>query len=307
MPTLRQLRYFVEIVDAGSFSLAAERLHVAQSALSRQLKEMEAELQVPLLDREARPLALTPAGRSLDTDARRILASLGEATARARHAQQGIEGTLRLLHSSSVPPGAALLGLLRRFTAEHPGVAVEIAQASSEQQAREIAQGRADLGLARAPVLRREPGIAYAALCEEPLVALLPPGHRLAAPAGAGLDASALPLDALRDEPFVAIAHPERGGLGRRVAELCRAQGFEPRAAAVRSRKWTQLALVQAGFGVAVVPRGMAEAAPVDVGVRALGDACRTQVLALRRPDAPALVARFAAALGEAFAAPAPI
>ncbi|MFS2055076.1 LysR family transcriptional regulator, partial [Variovorax sp. CT11-76] len=76
MLTHKQLRYFVDIVDAGSFSLAAERLYIAQSALSRQVKEMETQLQVPLLERGTRQLEMTPAGRSLYADARQILRDL---------------------------------------------------------------------------------------------------------------------------------------------------------------------------------------------------------------------------------------
>ena len=110
MLTHKQLRYFVDIVDAGSFSLAAERLYIAQSALSRQVKEMETQLQVPLLERGTRQLEMTPAGRSLYADARRILGALDAAVLGARQAQRGIEGTVQLLHSSSVPLSPALLG-----------------------------------------------------------------------------------------------------------------------------------------------------------------------------------------------------
>ena len=97
MLTHRQLRYFVDIVDAGSFSLAAERLFIAQSALSRQVKEMEQTLGVTLLEHGTRHLQMTPAGRSLYDDARRILAALQQAAVNARHAQRGVEGTVRLL------------------------------------------------------------------------------------------------------------------------------------------------------------------------------------------------------------------
>jgi len=294
MLTHRQLRYFVDIVDAGSFSLAAERLFIAQSALSRQVKEMEQTLGVPLLERGTRHLQMTPAGRSLYDDARRILAALQQAAVNARHAQRGVEGTVRLLHASSVPISAPLQNFLRAHIDQHPGVSVEVSQASSEQQAAEIAQGRADLGLARAPVLRRYPGMHYAPLYTEALVVLLPPGHALA-------QAESVRVQDLRGQPFVATPHLERGGLGHRVAELCRAQGFEPVAARVRSRKWSQLALVQAGFGVAMVPQSLARWASADVAVRPL-PGCDTTVLALWREDAPALVEQFARALAGACA-----
>lgn len=98
----------------------------------------------------------------------------------------------------------------------------------------------------------------------------------------------------LRAERFVAVPHIERGGLSHRVAELCRGQGFQPIAAGVRSRKWSQLALVQGGFGIAIVPRSMAQLAPA--GVRCLplaGEGCTSEVWAMWRQDAPDLVQRF--------------
>lgn len=296
MLTHRQLRYFVEIVDAGSFSQAAERLFIAQSALSRQVREMEQTLQVPLLDRDARGLEMTAAGRSLYADAQRILAALTDAMARATHAQRGTDGTLQLLHSSSVPLTPALLALLDRHTQQHPGVAIEIAQASSEQQAQDIAEGRADLGLARAPILRRRAALHYQPLYEEALVAAVPAGHALARQA-------CVHVAALRGERFVATPHPERGGLGHAVAELCRAHGFVPQAAAVRSRKWAQLSLVQGGMGVAIVPASMGALAPEGVRVLPLADpVCASGVLALWRQDAPALAQRFAVDLQAACA-----
>ena len=294
MLTHRQLRYFVEIVDAGGFSLAAERLFVAQSALSRQVREMERELQVPLLLRDTRKLAMTPAGQSLYADARRILAALATAAANAAHAQRGTQGTLQLLHSSSVPLAEPLLVLLRRYAEQHPSITVEVAQASSEGQALEVHEGRADLGLARAPILRRYEGVRHAVLYEEPLVALVPAGHALAG-------RERIALAELREQRFVALPHRERGGLSHRVAELCAAAGFQPTAASVRSRKWAQLALVQGGFGVAVVPASMGRLAPEGVCVLPLADAaCTSEVLALWRPDAPARVLRFAEALVHA-------
>ena len=291
MLTSRQLRYFVEIVDAGSFSLAAERLFIAQSALSRQVRDIEQALQVTLLIRDARGLDLTPAGRSLYGNARRILAALDDAAVSAVHAERGTEGTVHLLHSSSVPLGPALLASIARHVDAHPGVSIDIATASSEHQAHEIREGRADLGLAREPILRRYADLQYTPLFRESLMAVVPATHGMAS-------RSSVPVAALRNERFVAQAHPERGGLGHRVADLCRAHGFSPQPAAVRSRKWSQLALVDAGFGVAIVPASMAKMAPTGVKAITLEDASADSgVLLLCRHDATAITRRLADAL----------
>jgi len=299
MLTHRQLRYFVEIVDAGSFSLAAERLFIAQSALSRQVREMESELQVPLLERDARHLDMTPAGRSLYADARRILAALEDATANAANAQRGTQGTLQLLHSSSVPLHGPVLALLQQHARQHPGVVIEVSQASSEHQALDIQEGRADVGLARAPILRRYGRVRYQPLYQERLVVALPPAHALCGRSGVG-------IADLRQERFVALPHLERGGLSHRVAELCREAGFQPLPASVRSRKWSQLALVQGGFGIAIVPESMGRLAPEGVHLLPLRETdATTQVLALWRDDAPALARHFADALCQALGPPA--
>lgn len=273
-PSLKQLRYFVEIVDAGSYSLAAERLFIAQSALSRQVKEMEALLQVTLLERKPRHVEPTPAGLAFYARARRILAELADASAQARHVARGGEGAVRLLHSSSVPLGPRCCQALRLWQAGQPGMRIEISQASSEQQSLEIEEGRADLGLAREPVLRRYANVVIEPLAEEPLLAAVAASHPLA-------ERPAVALAALRDEPFVALPHHERGGLSYRVAQLCQASGFYPRAAGALSRKLTQLALVEAGFGVAVVPASMAALAPAGVRCVALADAGATSRVVL--------------------------
>lgn len=295
MLTHRQLRYFVEIVDAGSFSQASERLFIAQSALSRQVREMESALQVSLLARDTRHLEMTAAGRSLYASARGILAALEQAAASAVHAQRGTEGTLRLLHSSSVPLSSSILSALRQHAQACPRVSVEVLQASSEHQALDIHESRADVGLARAPILRRYDDVHYASLFEERLVVAVSADHALAQRAGVS-------LAELRDERFVATPHIERGGLSHRVAELCRARGFQPVPATVCSRKWSQLALVQGGFGIAIVPESMGPWVPEGVRLVPLeDDDGTTAVLALWRQDAPALVQRFIEALQATF------
>ena len=284
-PSLKQLRYFVEIVDAGSFSLAAERLFIAQSALSRQIRDMEVALQVELLVRKPRHVEPTAAGQAFYDSARRILSELADAATQARNVQRGGEGGLRLLHSSSVVLTPQLCAWLQHWQAQHPAVRYEIAQASSEQQSVDIEEGRADLGLAREPVLRRYPNIRIDPLHEERLVVAIGVNHPLARQ-------ESLALQALRETPFVSLLHPERGGLSYRVAQLCQASGFYPIAAGAISRKLSQLSLVAAGFGVAVVPESMQYLAPDGVRFVPLSDAgATTRAVVLTRRDAPAAVA----------------
>eukprot|EP01030_Chromulinospumella_sphaerica_P016891 gene16891-16708_t len=132
-----------------------------------------------------------------------------------------------------------------------PGVSMDIVKLSSEAQLEDIADGRLEVGLLRLPVLRQREGVRIVPLYKEPLLLAVPPAHPLAQ------HTSAIELAQLKDEAFISIPHPQRGGLSYLSAELCMRAGFFPKAARVMSRKTTQLQLIQAGFGIALLPESM--------------------------------------------------
>lgn len=291
MVSLRQLRYFLEVVDAGGFSAAAERLFVAQSALSRQISELERELQVVLLERSSKGVALTPAGRTFVGEARRLITELDGSVALTRSVARGEQGSVRLAHSSSVPFAGVLPAALRAHLGVHAGVRVEISQLSSEHQQDEIEAGRLDIGLVRLPVLRPAPSLRCERLWIERLMLLVPASHALAGDAPVS-------VAALSDAPFVSVPHRERGGLSYRVAQLCQQHGFFPREAAAISRKTTLVNLVAAGFGVAIVPEGMRALTVPDVCFVPLADDdAVSEVALLRRRDGGPLADSLAEAL----------
>jgi DNA-binding transcriptional LysR family regulator len=296
MPNLRQIRYFLTVADLGGFTPAAAALFVAQPALSRQIALLEGELGFPLFVREPRGVRLTEAGALFRQRVGGLEDGLRSAADDARRLHRGEGGVLRLLHSSSTPVAGVLLAALQGFTATQPGVRVDLDRLSSELQLEAVAQGRADLGVARLPLLRRESGVEIRPLGEERLWAALPPGHGLA-------EKSGLRLADLADSPFVFAVHRERGGLARRVTDLCLERGFTPALAPVTSRKTAMLNLVAAGFGVAVVPAAMAALATAGVLFRPLADADATAQVALLLPAEPSPLAEsFAAILAAAWA-----
>jgi DNA-binding transcriptional LysR family regulator len=294
MISIRQLRYFIEIVEAGGYTRAAERLFVAQSALSRQIKELEGDLDVVLLKRDAKHFELTDAGQDFYERSRKILFDLDRAVSQARTIGKGEHGAIRLLHSSSVPLSPPLGPTLNDVLKAFPGVSLEISQASSERQALEIEEGRADLGLARLPILRKHPHLESMVLYRERLVAAVPAAHPLAR-------REAVAIAELRDEYFVSVPHRASGGLSYLVAERCIAHGFYPRVARATSRKASLLSLVNAGFGIAVVPQSMRSTSlAAGVSFPAVMDAdCVSEVALLRRRDAPAMVLQFVQAFIE--------
>lgn len=294
MISTRQLRYFVEIADSGSFSAAAERLFVAQSALSRQIKALETQLQTPLFERTARQPKLTAAGAAFYPRARNLLSELHKAGEVATQIGNGQVGTLRLSHSSTVPMSGALLRGISTWLERCPGTSVDIVKMSSEAQLAEIADGRLDIGLLRLPVLRQREGVRVAPLYSEPLMLAVPAGHALA-----GCDVP-IELARLRDEAFISIPHPQRGGLSYLSAELCMRAGFFPKAARVMSRKTTQLQLIQAGFGIALLPKSMQDIAPANLHFLTLAEPDSLSTVALACQQAPsALVEQFCQTLHE--------
>ncbi|NMX80976.1 MULTISPECIES: LysR family transcriptional regulator [Pseudomonas] len=294
MISTRQLRYFVEIADSGSFSAAAERLFVAQSALSRQIKELESQLHTPLFERTARQPRLTAAGEAFYPRARNLLSELLKASDLATQVGQGQLGTLRLSHSSTVPMSGALLQGISTWLERCPGVSMDIVKLSSEAQLEEIAEGRLDVGLLRLPVLRQREGVRVVPWYTEPLALAVPAGHPLAR------GNAAVELMQLKDEAFISIPHPQRGGLSYLSAELCMRAGFFPKAARVMSRKTTQLQLIQAGFGIALLPKSMQDIAPPNVQFLPLADPDCDSTVALACAQAPnALVEQFCQTLHE--------
>ncbi|MDT3232051.1 LysR family transcriptional regulator [Pseudomonas sp. rhizo25] len=294
MISTRQLRYFVEIADSGSFSAAAERLFVAQSALSRQIKALENQLQTPLFERTARQPRLTAAGEAFYPRARNLLGELLKASEMATQVGNGQLGTLRLSHSSTVPMSGALLQGISTWLERCPGVSMDIAKLSSEAQLEEIADGRLDVGLLRLPVLRQREGVRVVPLYNEPLVLAVPPSHPLACSDGA------VELARLKDEAFISIPHPQRGGLSYLSAELCMRAGFFPRAARVMSRKTTQLQLIQTGFGIALLPKSMQDIAPANLHFLPLADPDCHSTVALACAQLPStLVEQFCQTLHE--------
>lgn len=291
MISLKQFRYFIEIVEAGSYSRAAEKLYIAQSALSRQIKELEDELQTPLLTRDARQFELTPAGRLFFERGKRILEDIDDTLVQARHVGLGAQGVIRLQHSSSVILTPRIGLALAQALDAHPGVTLDVSMLPSENQTLEIEEGRTDIGLLRLPTLRRHPHIQVREIGSEPLM--------VAAPAQSPLAARAqVELAELRDEAFIALPHKDRGGLSYLVANLCLEQGFFPRPARALSRKSSQLNLIAAGLGIAIVPASMQLAAPPGVRFVMLAqDRLLTTVGLATRRDADPLVSAFAETL----------
>jgi LysR family hca operon transcriptional activator len=176
---LRHLRYFIAVAEEGSLTTAAERrLHTAQPSLSRQIRDLELEVGVKLLERGARGITLTAAGRVFLDHARLALLQAEAAGDAARRAAQPEKPAFVI----GFLVGHEMLWLpevLRILREEEPGIEMTISSQSSPELAGALMRGKADVAF-----MRREapaPGLAFKFLSKEPLVAVVPAGHRLAA------------------------------------------------------------------------------------------------------------------------------
>ncbi len=242
---LRHIRYFQAVAEERSYSRAAQRLHVAQPALSRAVKDIESFLGVAVLDRSRHHVRLTPAGAALLHETGVLLERWEEALRRVKRTAAGEEGELRLGYIG--PPTETFLGrLLHEYRRRFPLVSVHLEERTPERVWEMVAKGRLSAGLTR-PVLTHEAlGLRTILLREEPLGAVVPDGHPWAR-------RRSLPWTALRLEPLIVLARREGMGLHDAVLAGCRRAGFVPRFAHTPSLIGTVLSYVEAGAGLGVV------------------------------------------------------
>ncbi|NVN00410.1 LysR substrate-binding domain-containing protein [Arthrobacter sp. SDTb3-6] len=197
--TLTQLRYFVEAAARLSMTGAAERLNVAQSAVSAAVAQLERHIGTQFFIRQrSKGLVLTPAGELFLLDAQAVLGHLEEVVDHARVEQQSVAGRLRLACFSTLAP-FLLPGLLAKLSDQHPLLEVEVIEADAAGCSAALLSGRVDLALSYDMGLPE--GIATTVVdTSRPYVAL-PPGHRLAGRDG-------LSLASLANEPFILLDLP---------------------------------------------------------------------------------------------------
>jgi DNA-binding transcriptional LysR family regulator len=204
---LRQLRVFVAIAEAGTVTGAAERLHVVQSAASATLRGLERELGAELVERRARGVVLSDAGRALLPEARRVLAAADVAREAVDAVRGGLRGTVRLGVMQSQRGVYSIPDLLRRFGEHHPGVEVLIRHTGgSAEMAAHVADGTLDLAFV-ALAAGDAHGARLTPLAREPIDLVCAVGHRLAA-------RRAVRLGELTAEPFADLPP----GWGTRMA-----------------------------------------------------------------------------------------
>src|SRR5688572_15578550 len=246
---LRHLRYFQAVAEELSYSRAARRLRVAQPALSRAVKEVEAALAANVLERSRHHVRLTPAGSVLLREIAGLLDRWEESMRRVRRTAAGEEGELRLGYIG--PPTQPFMGrLLREYRQRFPLVSLHLEERTPERVWEMIAKGRLSAAFTR-PVSREKPsGLQTILIRNERFGIVVPLAHPLA-------EEDSLPWSALAREPLVVLARREGVGSHDSILAACRKAGFAPRLAYTPSLIGTVLSYVEAGAGVGIVPESV--------------------------------------------------
>jgi len=276
MPSFRQIQYFLTVADLGGFTQAAATLFIAQSALSRQISQLEEELGFLLFEREPRGVRLTPAGSVYRSRVATVPQTLATAAEEGLQVARGEAGVLRLLHSSTIP-ATSLMPVLDQFTEACPKARIDLDRASSEEQVSLVADGNADVGIIRLPVLRRDTRVRFLELAAEQLWVAFPDDHPLA-------QQSSVTVASLQHELFVSAVYRERGGLARVVTDLCLKRGYVPNTAQIVSPKTSMLNLVAAKRGIAIIPERMTTLAQQGIAYVPLSDDDAKSICALVLP-----------------------
>ena len=241
---LRHLRYFVAVAEEGNITRAAERLHIAQPPLSRQIQQLEDDLGVQLIERGARPLKLTEAGQFFYAHAQQLLSQTRELKAMTKRI-----GTIDSKMSIGFV-GSTLYGMLpkviRRFRAEHKTIELTLHEMTTMEQISALKEGKIDVGFGR--IRHEDPSVRRIVLREERLIVALPHEHPFS------LVESSLLLQDLAAETLIVFPKSPRPSFADQVLAAFHDRALEPRSIYEARELQIAIGLVAAGEGVAIVP-----------------------------------------------------
>jgi DNA-binding transcriptional LysR family regulator len=261
---LRQLRYLVALSEERNFTRAAAREHIAQPALSQQIRRLEDELGLALVERTTRRVVMTEAGELLVGRARRALAEIEAAHEELQALRGAWTGrvTVGTMHTMGPVDVSLVLAL---FHQRHPQVELTVREQSSEELAELLRLDELELAFLSVTERIESRGLEFRQLVSEELVVILPPGHRLS-------QREVLEMEELHDEEFVSYREGSR--LRELLVSAAAAAGFVPRVTLESNESQRIRRLVARGMGVAILPRS-----------DCVGPGARVAVVALREPS----------------------
>ena len=285
---LRHLRYFVAVGEEQHYGRAAQRLHVAQPALSRQIQDLEREIGFQLFQRLPRGVRLSTAGAAFLEDARRILQQVDEAARRARRVAAGLVGTLRVGFSESASWHGVVPGLFRQFRRNQPDAELQLDPMNSLEQMEAVRSGELDAGFVF-NMPESDPELEQLQVAAQKLVLAVPKEHPLSR-------MKSLRLRDLTEADFVWFPRRRSPAFYDRLLRACSRGGLErPRIVQEAVNEATMLSLVACRLGLAFVTDATRWRCPRDVVLRRVADLHLpiTFSLVWRKDNPSPLLARF--------------
>ncbi|WP_034997739.1 LysR family transcriptional regulator [Beijerinckia mobilis] len=273
---LRQLRYFVTVVEERNFTHAAERLHVSQPPLSRQIQQLEAEIGAELIDRSARPLRLTAVGRLVYEQAVQLLgrvAEMRDMVSRAVVAEKRrfVIGFVSSTIYARLPP------LIREFRATAHNVELSLVELVSLEQIAALKEGRIDIGFGR--IRFEDEAVRRIVLREERLVAAIPASNPLAT------GERAVSLNDLASEPLILYPRQPRPSYADQVVGLFHDQGLKPHISHEARELQIAIGLVAAEEGICLVPESVRKSQVDGVCYRELLEPATSPIIMSHRAN----------------------
>ena len=246
---LRHLRYFIAVAEAENVSRAALKLHVSQPALSRQIRDLEEELGFELLERTAKSVRLTEAGRTFLEEATAVIARTAEATAKAKEVAKRSKSEIRLGYAPSLSV-SILPHALRLFQQKVPHGRVMLHDLSSEEMLEGLREGRLHAAILAKPARGSLRGLRFEELARYRMQVALEPKHRLAA-------ASEIAIEQIASEPLIAYSRKDYPEYHEELERLFSRIKARPKIAEEHDGVNSLVAAVEAGRGIALVPQSM--------------------------------------------------
>jgi DNA-binding transcriptional LysR family regulator len=260
---LRHIKYFVAVAEELNFRRAAERLHMEQPPLSRQIRQLEEELGVELLQRSRQGVALTEAGKAFLDESRLTLAQ-AERSAQVAKQFNGGQPKKLAIGFSICAFDRVLTQMIQTFREQSPGVTIELKELHTTPQMQALLTGDIDIGFVHLPIMQ-QPEILTQVVLHEPLVVALPPAHPLAS-------FPVISPALLADEPFIIFPRAIKPDFYDLIMALCQQAGFQPKIVQEATPPEIAVSLVEAGVGIALMAAGAANRHSADIVYRPIAD-----------------------------------
>ncbi|MGM9478515.1 LysR substrate-binding domain-containing protein [Pedobacter sp. GSP4] len=241
---LRHLLYFKTVAEELHFTKAATKLFISQPPLSRQIKELEEELEIKLFERSNKHVALTHAGKYFKNEVDEMFAKLEESKAVARKIHAGVSGELKIGYISSVYQ-TQLAEILKLMQKEFPYLKTSLFEVPTLTQIKELEQGTLDAGILRAPVLSEK--LTVHSLFFDPFVVVVP---QTVEKFNDKDDLAGF----LKKSPFIFFNKDFAPQYNQKLIEICQRMGFSPDITHEANNVHSILQLVEAGLGVSILP-----------------------------------------------------